>query len=509
MADYQKEFQLTKIIATLGPASDDLETIVRLIEEGASTFRINFSHGTFEEYEGLLNTVRRASEKTGLPTAVLGDLSGPKIRVGQVVANGVCLEDGGVVEFKKQPVVTGSSATGDTDRVVFSTNYPRFIEEVKPGQRVLLDDGNVQLRCIEKSGRGENQTLTCKIIHGGLITSQKGINLPDTELSTPALTERDYQCANFAVEKGFDFLALSFVSSASDVRQLKDHLRKRGARNGESDTETPRKFIPIISKIERPQAMADIEAIVNETDGIMVARGDLGVEMDLAEVPVLQKQIVSLCHKFGKPVIVATQMLQSMIDSPSPTRAEVSDVANAIFEGVDAVMLSGETAVGKWPVEAVTMMSRIVRLTNEHVQKQNVETRPSTQLRSSKYRTAALAHGVNVIMRDIEAKLVAVWSASGGGPVYLSRNRLPRPIIACSDDPAALRRMAIMYGLKPFFMERPASTAAFIVRVDRLIQEKGWASKGDPIVVVSGEPMGQVGRTNKLSIHYLGDSGET
>ncbi len=506
MTEANHEFRMTKIIATLGPASEALDTIIRLIEAGVSTFRINFSHGTFEEYERLLNAVRRASEQTGFPAAVLGDLSGPKIRVGEVVKEGVHIEDGGLVQFKKQPVVTGSPGTVKPGRVIFSTSYPNFIEEVKPGQRVLLDDGHVHLQCIEKISQEETPTLTCKVVHGGRITSHKGINLPDTELSVRGMTERDYQCADFAVEKEFDFLALSFVRSANDVRQLKDHLHKRGTREHASDALQSKKVIPVISKIEKPQALEDIEAIVNETDGIMVARGDLGVEMDLAEVPILQKRIVGLCHEFGKPVIVATQMLQSMIESPNPTRAEVSDVANAIFDGVDAVMLSGETAVGKWPVEAVNMMSRIEQLTNEDVKGRT--SKPPGRLRVSKYRTAALAHGVSVIMRDIEAKLVAVWSASGGGPVYLSQNRLPRPIVGYSDNPAALRRMAIMYGLTPVFMSRPGSTAEFIAQVDGQVQERGWAGKGDPIVIVSGEPIGQVGRSNKLSIHYIGDPSE-
>jgi pyruvate kinase len=500
-----KEFRLTKIIATLGPASEALETIVQLIEAGVSIFRINFSHGTFEEYDRLLNTVRRASQQTGLPIAVLGDLSGPKIRVGEVVPNGIYLEDDRLVQFKKQPVVAGSPSTVEADRMVFSTNYPRFIEEVQPGQRVLLDDGNVHLQCIEQGGQEEHQTLTCKVVHGGLITSNKGINLPDTDLSVPALTRRDYQCADFAVEKGFDFLALSFVRSADDVRQLKDHLREHYTRETKIGTVISKKFIPVISKIEKPQAMGDIEAIVRETDGIMVARGDLGVEMDLAEVPVLQKRIVSLCHQFGKPVIVATQMLQSMINAPSPTRAEVSDVANAIFDGVDAVMLSGETAVGKWPVQAVTIMSRIEQLTNDYVQEQTSEVKPLPELHGSNYSTPALAQGVNVIMRGIKAKLVAVWSATGRGPLHLSQNRLPRPIVAFSDNPEALRRMTLMYGLKPVCMPKPVNTAEFIAQVDRKVQEEGWAGKGDPIIIVSGEPIGQVGRTNSVSIHYIGD----
>ena len=505
MPNSNKEFRLTKIIATLGPASEALETIVQLIEAGVSIFRINFSHGTFEEYDRLLNTVRRASEQTGLPIAVLGDLSGPKIRVGEVVPNGIYLKEDKLVVFKKHMVVAGEATTDEAHQVVFSTNHPRFIDEVNPGQRVLLDDGNVQLQCIEQGGQEEHQTLICKVVHGGLITSNKGINLPDTDLSVPALTSRDYQCADFAVEKGFDFLALSFVRRADDVCQLKDHLREHYAKEAKIGTVTSNKFIPVISKIEKPQAMGDIEAIVRETDGIMVARGDLGVEMDLAEVPILQKRIVSLCHQFGKPVIVATQMLQSMINSPSPTRAEVSDVANAIFDGVDAVMLSGETAVGKWPVKAVKIMSRIEQLTNDHVQEQTTEVKPLPELRGSNHSTPALAQGVNVIMRGIKAKLVAVWSATGRGPLHLSQNRLPRPIVAFSENLEALRRMTLMYGLKPVYMPKPVNTAEFIAQVDRKVQEEGWAGKGDPIIIVSGEPIGQVGRTNSISIHYIGD----
>ena len=461
------DFRLTKIIATLGPASAAPETVARLITEGVSVFRINFSHGTFEEFEILLATVRHASEQTGRPVAVLGDLSGPKIRVGQVVDGGVTLKDGARVEFCKPAVVTGTAETVSADHTVFSTTYPGFIEEVEPGHRVLIDDGQIRLRCLERRGDGEEQRLICEVVHGGLATTHKGVNLPDTDLSVPALTERDQRCAKFAVEHGFDFLALSFVRSADDVRQLKQQLAEP---------------IPIIAKIEKPQAIDDLEAIVEVSAGVMVARGDLGVEIELAEVPVLQKRIVGLCRNRGKPVIIATQMLQTMIDSPTPTRAEVSDVANAIFDGVDAVMLSGETAVGKWPVESVQVMRRIERTTSRYLLENDDRQTALRKRRGSNDRAAALAHGVHMIVHEVEAKLVAVWTAAGGGPIHLSQTRLPRPIVAFSDNHRALRRMTMMYGIRPIYSRKPASTAEFVAQVDRVLREHGWAAEGDPVV---------------------------
>ncbi|NTV84785.1 MAG: pyruvate kinase, partial [Bacteroidales bacterium] len=326
-------FLLTKIIATLGPASAPVENVKELIREGVRVFRVNFSHGTFDSFGTLIDNVRQASSMTGIPVAVLGDLSGPKIRVGKVIEEGVLLEPGMQVEFCRNERVTSGPENG---KVAFCTTLPQLIDEVKPGQRVLIDDGNVSLVC---KGNTED-ALQCEVIEGGLITSKKGINLPDTALSVPALTEWDLQCVEFAVKKKVDYLALSFVRSASDVRLLKQKLSELGVRPiepakyrdaGHKNPMEEAIFIPVISKIEKPQAMDDLDAIISDSDGIMIARGDLGVEMDVAEVAVLQKRIISACHDHGVPVIVATQMLQSMIESPTPTRAEVSDVANAIF----------------------------------------------------------------------------------------------------------------------------------------------------------------------------------
>lgn len=510
------EFMLTKIIATIGPASESSDTMARMIEEGMRVVRVNFSHGTLEGHARVLERVREESDRAGLHIGVIGDLPGPKIRIDTVVEGGIELTTGVIAEFHKQARVAGL-ATSPPEPVRFSTNTPEFIDDVQVGDRILIDDGNIQLVCEERKGSGETAYLVCHVCQGGTVTSRKGINLPDTSLAFPSLTEQDLRCVDFAVEKEFDFLALSFVRSADDVRALKSRLGELGARSAKLSRESDgsnqysssasgvRAFIPVIAKIEKPQALDDLDNIIDEADVIMVARGDLGVEMDLAQVPVIQKRVVERCHDYGKPVVVATQMLQSMIEAPTPTRAEVSDVANAIFEGADAVMLSGETAVGIWPVETVRMMRRIATRAHERLEARPVQLDPPRKPRESRYRTAALAHGVGVIVRDLDARLVVMWSQTGGGASYLSQNRLPRPIVAFSSRPTALRRMSVMYGVKPVLVDLPADTETFVRDVDELLLKNGWAEKDDAIVIVLGEPIGVPGLTNKLRIHYVGD----
>ena len=503
----QSAFLLTKIIATLGPASSPVENIKELIREGVRVFRVNFSHGSFESFSILIDHVRQASDETGIPVAVLGDLSGPKIRVGQVIEGGVMLETGMQVDFQRKEIVTGAPENG---KVTFCSTLPLLIDEVRPGSRVLLDDGNVSLKCTGNSP----DCLHCEVVNGGLITSKKGINLPDTALSVPALTDWDLQCVEFAVGKKVDYLALSFVRSAGDVKMLKNRLHELGARpvdpvkfreSGQADVPTGSIYIPVISKIEKPQAMDDLDNIIAESDGIMIARGDLGVEMDVAEVAVLQKRIISACYDHGVPVIVATQMLQSMIESPTPTRAEVSDVANAIFDGVDAVMLSGETAVGKYPAATVRIMNRIARLTNRYIKEQRITHPIPKAIQDSKYRSAALAHGVKSMVNDIDARLIVVWTKLGGGALYLSQLDMPKPIIACSPLQTTLNRMALLYGVHPVLMEQPEHSSDFIEMADEMILKNGWALPGEPVVFVWGKPIISSGMTNTVYIHYLGE----
>jgi pyruvate kinase len=499
-----------KILATLGPASGSVATIRQLIGAGARAFRINFSHGTFDEHERALANIRAAAEETGVSVAIVGDLCGPKMRVGEVVDAGVELDRGMRVEFQKTPVVASSPDSGAP--VVFSTTYPPLVDEVKPRQRVLLDDGKVSLVCIGAEGDGEERRLVCDVVNGGIITSSKGINLPETELSTSALTEKDRACARFAVENGFDFLALSFVRSRNDVLELKDCLRELGIcvgvpRDGDADAGPERAVVdpddamPIITKIEKPQALEEIDGIIEESDAIMVARGDLGVEMDVAEVPVIQKKLIGRCHEYGRPVIVATQMLESMIEAPTPTRAEVSDVANAILDGADVVMLSGETAVGRWPVEAVRVMNRVAGHTNDFL-----EASPAaiSTPRETREQTAALAHGVAAMVRGLDARLVVLWAQFDGSVIYLSQNRLGRPILGCCARPDFLRRMQLLYGVEPVFMEEPADATEFLRRADDLIQKKNWAEVGDPVVFVLGDRLGQRNLSNLVYIHQVG-----
>ena len=508
-------FLFTKIVATLGPASSSVKIIRKLIESGVRVFRINFSHGTFEEYEDYLEKVRIAEKQSGIYVAVMGDLSGPKIRVGKVIKEGVLLKKGQLIEFVKQSVIAGEKGS----EFVFSSTYPHFIDEVKKGEKILIDDGIIQLTCLDKVTGKSGKKLNCKVVVGGWVTSSKGINLPDSVLSVPSMTEKDFACTRFAVKKGFDYLALSFVRSGEDVRVLKNELIRlkarpnlKGLKGGRIDFskvfEDAENYIPIISKIEKPQAIDNLQSIIDETDGIMVARGDLGVEMDLAEVAILQKRIVRMCHENGKPVIVATQMLQSMIESPVPTRAEVSDVANAIFDGADAVMLSGETAVGKYPVETVRMMNRIAKKTNAYLlsdfHREGMFINKSEVLS----RTAALAHGVSTIVKDIKPKLIVTWTRSGGSSVFLSQQRLLVPIIAFGENETRLRQLSVLYSIEPAYMKQPASGSAFIRTVDKLLIQNKWAIKGDPIIIITGDPISKPGIVNRIVIHYVGESVE-
>ncbi len=508
------EFLLTKIIATLGPASAESQVILKLIQQGVRTFRVNFSHGSFRDYEKLLANIRKAEKESGEHIAVLGDLSGPKIRVGKVIDGGVDLKKGQKVSFVKHNIITGRKGFEN----IFCSTFPQFIDEVKKGERILLNDGNVELKCIGRKGKGEEMALICEVVDGGLITTAKGINLPESDLSVPSMTEKDFKCAAFAVKHGFDYLALSFVRSGADVKILKDELIRLGARPKEDiDTKGDlgfteksdglKNYIPIISKIEKPQAIDNLEDIINETDGVMVARGDLGVEMDIAEVAVLQKKIIHMCQEHGRPVIVATQMLESMINSPVPTRAEVSDVANAIFDGADAVMLSGETAVGKYPVQTVRMMNRISSKTNAYIKEQGLQS--MTRIKPLYMnRSAVLADGVKTIVEGIQPKFLVVWTNLGGSAVNLSQQRTAVPIIAFSDDEKRLRQLSLLYSIKPVFMKQPKSGSQFISSIDKMLIENKWASKGDPVVIVSPDPINKLGITNRIVIHYLGESAE-
>ena len=495
-------FALTKIIGTIGPATDEPDRLERLVEEGLSVVRLNLSHGSLEDHTGNLDTVREVSRRRGLPLATLADLPGPKIRLVGVEAAGIDLAAGDRVIFADEAGTSHPPGDDEPGRLV--TTHESLGHEVQPGQRVLIDDGQVRLLAIAREqGTPESAGgLVCRVTEGGRVHDKKGVNLPDTDLSMASVTDYDWQCVEWAIEQAVDYLALSFVRSSEDVEQLQRGVDRLNSAGGGGDGWRP----PIVAKIETPQAVAKLESIIDAADAIMVARGDLGVEMDPWEVPLVQKRAIRLAHDAGRPVIVATQMLESMVERDSATRAEVSDIANAVMDGTDALMLSGETAIGRHPDAAVRVMRRTACSAARFAEGETERRAgPPRKLQVGRYRTAALAHGVSVVVRDLGARYVVVWSERGGGARYLSQNRLAVPILGASTSPAALRRMCLMFGVQPVAMDRPADVDTFLDAIDRLMLGQAWAEPGDPIVVLVGEPLGTAGVTNEMRIHYVGD----
>jgi pyruvate kinase len=473
-------FIRTKIVATLGPSSSDPAVIGRLVEAGADVFRINFSHGTDEQHQAMLDAVRRVEAESGQPLAVLADLCGPKIRVRPLEGGELTLANGDEILIQRRQVGPGAGHR-------ISITLDELIDEVAPGQAILLDDGKLRLEVVEPRPPEE---VLCRVVRGGVLKSGKGVNLPHTALSVEALTEKDRaDVAWITAGRSFDYVALSFVRRAADVAQLRQLLREHGS------------SLPIVAKIEKPQALQEIDAIIDAVDVVMVARGDLGVEMDLPSVPVAQKKIARKCRVAGKPCIIATQMLESMTEAPSPTRAEVSDVANAVLDCADAVMLSGETAAGRYPVEAVATMNDVVAAIEAY---HDATVSPAPVASAAAPTVAALASAVRELLGRLDIAAVAVFTTSGGTARVLSKNRLPRPIVALSPDPAALRRMQLYYGVDPLLARgTPEHTREVLDMASSYILETGLARSGDQIVVLSGRPMNTPGTTNTLVIHRL------
>ncbi len=489
---------LTKILATVGPSVTHPDIIQKMMESGARLFRINFSHGSFDEHLTRINMIRMVSRSTKTSVAIVGDLSGPKIRVTKVPDHGIQLRPGQDCIIR---VDTAEAADGDVP--VFGATYANVATECALGHRVLINDGAVRMLCVEKNA-GE---IRCRVTTGGLVTSGKGINLPDSELTVPALTEHDWNCVAFGIEHQLDYFAMSFVRSGDDVRKLREHMLDVCNRDAcglpLDDSNISR--IPIIAKIETPQAVERIDDILQYADAIMVARGDLGVEMDIASVPVSQKKLIRAAHDHGKPAIVATQMLESMISSPIPTRAEVSDVANAILDGADTVMLSAETAVGRYPHLAVETMRRVARCTEDYWRETpHVDTFPGKG-RFAREITPAVAHGAFQIAADIDASLVVVWSERGAAARYLSRNNFSVPIIAFSSDVKAVRRMNLLYGVFPIWMrEVPEHRSNFAEIVDHMVISRGLINRGEPMLLLGAKPLDAPGSVNTVAVRIAG-----
>lgn len=475
----------TKIVATMGPAVAEVAILLELFRAGVDVCRLNFSHGSSDEHLKMLGKIREAAARHDQPVAVLGDLCGPKIRLGKVKA--VAGMGGMPIKVGDELVLQRSEIEGENG--VVSTIFPQMVDDVQIGHRVLIEDGLLRFLCMEKN----YNRLLLKCTDGGVLKSGKGINLPDTVVKTPAITEKDWRDADWAIEHDLDYLALSFVRSADDLALLRQHMLNKVA------------DIHLIAKIEKPEAVKNIDAIIDNCDGLMVARGDLGVEMDVAQVPIIQKDLVRRCLSAGKPVIVATQMLQSMIEESSPTRAEVSDVANAIFDGTDAVMLSGETSVGKFPVETVRMMAHIAAITEEYLDTIPVKNEPVMKLKTLQV-SSAMAKGVWQIVQDMKLKLVVVWSQTGSTARLFSKNRMSVPILALSSDKRALRRMAMHYGVIAQEMPPPEHLNGLIAWVDSYVQKTKMAEAGDRIVIVAGLSMATPGTMNNLVIQTVGEN---
>jgi pyruvate kinase len=475
----------TKIVATLGPATSDVETLTRLFDAGVDVCRLNFSHGTLDSILAILKNVWAAAERYGQPIAVLGDLGGPKIRLGKIPdidgSGGMTIASGDTLVIQREPI----NGKLDADRRLVSSTYDKLIDDVKVGDRVLVEDGLLRFVCIDKSPAA----LTCNCTAGGVLRSAKGINLPNTAINIPSITQRDWECVDWAIEQRLDYLGMSFVRRPDDIVTLRDYLRQRA-----SD-------IHLIAKIEKAEAVANIDAIIDASDGLMVARGDLGVEMDAAQVPILQKDLVRRCRLAGKPVIVATQMLQSMIEQASPTRAEVSDVANAIFDGTDAVMLSGETSVGKFPLGAVHVMSHVAEVSEAYTAAAESDSDPRVRTNLA---AGSLARGALRIVRDLECKLVVIWTQTGSTARVFSKHHFPVPIVALSNDQRALRRMALHYGVIPQHMPIADDIRGVIVATDKIIIEKKFGAAGDRAVIVLGWSPAMPGNMNGLVIHTVG-----
>lgn len=467
----------TKIVATIGPASSSPKIIDELLLAGANVFRLNFSHGTQEEHRAVISDIRGAALRLDLPVAILLDLRGPKIRTG--------LLEKGSIELKQGQMITITTEEIKGNERVISTTYKALPKDVKPGDRILIDDGLMEVKVKAVSGA----LVDCEVVYGGILKESKGMNLPGVNVSAPSLSEKDISDLDFGLSQGVDYIALSFVRKVSDVVDLKDYLREHGA------------DIPVIAKIEKPEALENLEAIIEESDGIMVARGDLGVELSPEEVPIAQKKMISMANAAGKAVITATQMLESMINNPRPTRAEASDVANAVFDGTDALMLSGETAVGKYPVKAVEMMAKIAVEAEGPAFKQHLVRRKKEAPSSF---SQAVAFASFAAAGELHARAVVVFSQTGSTARLVSKLRPSTPIVAFTPLEETKRRLSLIWGVQPFCIEFGGHTDEMICRGEAAMLNNGLAEMGDTIVVVSGTKVGMRGATNMMKIDKIG-----
>ncbi|MFY8065598.1 MAG: pyruvate kinase [Flavobacterium sp.] len=469
----------TKIVATLGPACSSKEVIKKMIDAGVNVFRINFSHADYTDVKERIDIIRGLNDEFGYTTAILADLQGPKLRVG-VMKEDVVVNPGDIITFQ-----TAEDIPGTAERVYM--NYKEFPRDVNPGEKILLDDGKLMFEALETNGTTE---VVCKVIQGGPLKSKKGVNLPNTKVSLPALTKKDIKDALFAIEQEVDWIALSFVRTPKDLEELQDLITKHSSYK-----------IPIIAKIEKPEAVENIDKIVAYCDGLMVARGDLGVEIPAHEVPLIQKKLIHRAKTARIPVIVATQMMETMITSLTPTRAEVNDVANSVMDGADAVMLSGETSVGNYPVEVIEKMSQIIEAVEDSpliIVPQN-----PPHVRTKRYITKSICYHAAIMANEIKAKAISTLTNSGYTAFQISAWRPKSHILVYTSNKRILTQLSLLWGVNAFYYDKFVSTDDTVGDVNDIAKEKGYVKKGDMLINLAAMPVADKGMVNTLRVSEI------
>lgn len=476
-----------KIVATIGPSSQDQKTIEKLLEAGMDVARLNFSHGTQSEHADKMERIRATAQKAGRSIAILQDLQGPKLRVGRVSQEGILLKSGQTVVLSSLPPSSNMHAS----MPFIPMDIPDFEKSMSRGSRILMDDGKLELKVIKV----EDDIVEATVINGGILFSRKGVNLPGADLVFPSLTEKDLADLKFGLDQGVDYIALSFVVASRDIVFLREAIHKI---NPQKDS------IPIIAKLERPEAIQNLHELLHVSDGVMVARGDLGVELSPSVVPTMQKTIIREANRHAKIVITATQMLESMIQNPRPTRAEASDVANAVFDGTDAVMLSGESASGKYPVESVVMMDEIVRDAEAHID----EWGHKCQLPVDPSRDDAISitRAVRELALDVEVGAIAVFTLSGQTALLMSKTRPPVPILAFTPNESTYQKMNLYWGTKAFLVPVSKSVEEMISVLERTILREKILNNGQQIAVISGMPVNAMKKANFALLHTIGEA---
>ena len=469
----------TKIVCTLGPSSNTEEKIDKLVRNGMNIARINFSHGTHEENGKVIQNVRKVADRYGLSLPILADLQGPKIRIGTMKDGGQQVESGDYVTLTTEDI-EGTAETIPVD-------YKGLIDDAVEGNRLLIDDGLLELKVIKK----DESSLVAKVVVGGLLKSRKGLNLPDVDLSMASLTEKDIKDLEYAVSQEVDYVAMSFVRSAADIQEVISRVRAKGSNAG------------IVAKIEKPEAVTVIDDIIEESSGIMVARGDLGIEIASERVPMVQKNIIDKCRQAGKPVITATQMLDSMIENPRPTRAESSDVANAVLDGTDAVMLSGETAAGEYPVEAVKTMDKICGLVEkdaDHIYNSLEYRKPEWK---EKQVIESLAYSCVSLAENVDAKVISTITHSGSTARRIAKFRPRVPIVAFTESDEVRKQLGMVWGVQPIKIDEIFDTDKSVKLMEEHLKNHGLVNKGDRAIIATGMPIAKKGRTNMIKVSTI------